>query len=62
MKPQPSATRLRPSKLCRLLLLAFSLKLAVLGLMVLDPSLSSLGERFSRLSVPAFSAGGGIAQ
>ncbi len=37
MKRQPSATRLSPSRLCRLLLLAFVLKLGVFGFMLWDP-------------------------
>ncbi len=36
-KQRRSDTSLRPSKLCRLLLLAFTLKLAVLGLLIFEP-------------------------
>ena len=37
MKQQPCDTSLPPSRLCRLLILVFSLKLAVLGLMIFEP-------------------------
>ena len=36
-KQRPSGTSLRPSRLCRLLILVFSLKLTVLGLLILEP-------------------------
>ena len=36
-KQQRSDTSLRPSRLCRLLLLVFALKLAVLGLLIFEP-------------------------
>ena len=38
-KQQPCATNLPPSKLCRLLIVAFSLKLAVLAMLILEPLL-----------------------
>lgn len=37
MKRQPCATNLPPSKLCRLLLVIFALKLAVLGMLIVEP-------------------------
>lgn len=54
-KQQPYATSLRPSKICRLLIIAFTLKLAVLGLLIFEPalpgdSMPSLSGVFSRLS------------
>lgn len=38
-KQQPCATKLPPSRLCRLLLIAFALKLTVLGMLIADPIL-----------------------
>ena len=46
MKPQHSASKMSPSKLCRILLVAFSLKLTVLGLMVADPALPDVASFF----------------
>ena len=37
MKRQPCATNLPPSRLCRLLLIVFALKLAVLGMLIVEP-------------------------
>ena len=41
-KQQRSATNLPPSKLCRLLIIAFALKLAVLGVLILEPLLPAI--------------------
>ena len=46
-KQQPSATSLPPSKLCRLLIIAFAFKLTVLGLLILEPVLPDDGATFS---------------
>lgn len=45
-KPRLSATSPLPSKLCRLLLIAFAFKLAVLGVLILEPALSREGDVF----------------
>lgn len=37
-KQQPCATSLPPSKLCRLLIIAFAVKLVVLGMLIVEPS------------------------
>ncbi len=42
MKQPPCATSLPPSRLCRILLLVFSLKLTVLGLMIFEPELPGM--------------------
>ncbi len=49
MKQRHSATSRQPSKLCRLLLIAFTVKLAVLGLMVFDVSLPAVSELAAKL-------------
>lgn len=41
MKRQPCGTSLPPSKLCRLLLIVFALKLAVLGMLVIEPGFTN---------------------
>jgi flagellar motility protein MotE (MotC chaperone) len=46
-KQQPCATRLSPSRLCRLLLIAFALKLFVLGMLILDPAMTGGTFAFS---------------
>ncbi|MCL1940179.1 MAG: hypothetical protein FWG04_05910 [Desulfovibrionaceae bacterium] len=46
-KQQPSATSLPPSKLCRLLIIAFALKLTVLGVLILEPVLPGESSSFS---------------
>ncbi len=38
MKQQPCATKLSPSKICRLLLVALALKISILGFMMFEPS------------------------
>ena len=43
MKQQPYATSLPPSKLCRLLIIAFAIKLTVLGMLILEPLMPGEG-------------------
>lgn len=55
-KQQPCATGLRPSKLCRLLLVVFALKLTVLGMLSLDSAMPgdfSLAALFGQESARA---------
>lgn len=56
-KQQPSATSLPPSKLCRLLIIAFALKLTVLGLLIFEPNLPDTSGFFSLAGV--FESGAG---
>jgi len=46
-KQQPYATSLPPSKLCRLLIIAFALKLTVLGMLILEPLMPGEGASSS---------------
>ena len=50
-KQQPSATSLPPSKLCRLLIIAFAIKLTVLGMLILEPLLPHTNASFSLTSL-----------
>lgn len=47
MKRQPCATNLPPSRLCRLLLVIFALKLAVLGMLIIEPDFTGGMAGFS---------------
>lgn len=50
MKQQPSAIKMSPSKLCRLLLLAVLIKLALLGLLIFEPIMPGMVPGFSGLT------------
>ena len=63
MKPQPCASNRRPSRLCGLLLCVFTVKLALLGLMIIDPGLPDVSSFIPGLSSAAgASSGSGVAQ
>ncbi|MDR0339703.1 MAG: hypothetical protein LBH65_05430 [Desulfovibrio sp.] len=42
-KPQPCVTNLPPSRLCRLLVITFVIKLTVLGMLIVEPALPGFG-------------------
>ena len=61
MKQQPCASSRRPSKLCRLLLCVFTVKLALLGLMLFDPALPDMRSLIPGLSPATEAVSGGVA-
>ena len=61
MKRQPCGTSLSPSKLCRLLLIVFALKLAVLGMLVVEPDFTGRIAGLPGLSFLAQGEGAGTA-
>ena len=62
MKQQPCASSRRPSRLCRLLLCVFTVKLALLGLMLFDPALPDMRSFIPGMAPAAEAAAGGVAQ
>ena len=61
MKRQPCGTSLSPSKLCRLLLIVFALKLTVLGMLVIEPGFTGGIAGLPGLSFLAQGKGAGTA-
>lgn len=61
MKRRPCATNLPPSKLCRLLLIVFTLKLGVLGLLVAEPFFKDGADALPGFNFLGFGSGVGTA-